>query len=120
MSAIPDPDDAADLLRVLGHGVRLRLMTALVEGERSVGDLEMVTGTGQPMLSQQLGILRKAALVKTRREAKQVFYRLDRDRMRDVSALIDRFAGTVAVAGDRNVDQRRQRGGSAAMFAKIG
>src|SRR3546814_15279504 len=40
MSAIPDPDDAADLLRVLGHGVRLRLMTALVEGERSVGDLE--------------------------------------------------------------------------------
>src|SRR3546814_6200758 len=90
-------------------------MTALVEGERSVGDLETVTGTGQPMLSQQLGILRKAALVKTRREAKHVFYRLDRDRMRDVSTLIDRFAGTVAVAGDRNVDQRRQRGGSAAM-----
>src|SRR3546814_13251729 len=80
MSAIPDPDDAADLLCVLGHGVRLRLMTALVEGERSVGDLETVTGTGQPMLSQQLGILRKAALVKTRREAKHVFYRLDRDR----------------------------------------
>lgn len=120
MSAIPDLDDAADLLRVLGHGVRLRLMTALVEGERSVGDLETVTGTGQPMLSQQLGILRKAALVKTRREAKQVFYRLDRDRMRDVSTLIDRFAGTVAVTGDRSVDQRRQRGGSAAMFAKIG
>src|SRR3546814_5226814 len=103
MSAIPDPDDAADLLRVLGHGVRLRLMTALVEGERSVGDLETVTGTGQPMLSQQLGILRKAALVKTRREAKHVFYRLDRDRMRDVSTLIDRFAGTVAVAGDRKI-----------------
>src|SRR3546814_4360803 len=86
-------DLAAALLRVLGHGVRLRLMTALVEGERSVGDLETVTGTGQPMLSQQLGILRKAALVKTRREAKHVFYRLDRDRMRDVSTLIDRFAG---------------------------
>src|SRR3546814_19531500 len=72
------------------------------------------------MRAQQLGSLRKAALVKTRREAKHVFYRLDRDRMRDVSTLIDRFAGTVAVAGDRNVDQRRQRGGSAAMFAKIG
>src|SRR3546814_20049721 len=108
MSAIPDPDDAADLLRVLGHGVRLRLMTALVEGERSVGDLETVTGTGPPMLSQQLGILRKAALVQTRREAKHVFYRTDRDSLRDVSTRIHRFPGPVPGGGEPHVDTPHQ------------
>ena len=115
----PALDDAAALLRVLGHGVRLRLLAALIEGERAVGDLETTTGVGQPMLSQQLGLLRKAALVQTRRESKQVLYRLDHDRIRALSALIDRFAGTVAVAQDDKVRQRLQHGGSAAMFAKI-
>jgi DNA-binding transcriptional ArsR family regulator len=115
-----DLDEAAELLRVLGHAVRLKLLAALIDGERAVGDLETVTGVVQPTLSQQLGVLRKAALVQTRREAKQVFYRLDRDRIRDVSALIDGFAGTVAMPADERFRQRLQRGGSAAMFAKIG
>lgn len=120
MTALPDLDDAAELLRVLGHGVRLRLLAALIDGERAVGDLEAITGTGQPALSQQLGVLRKAGLVQTRRESKQVFYRLDHARIREVSALIDQFAGTIAVVRDEDVRQRLQRGGSAAMFARIG
>lgn len=120
MIASPDLDDAAELLRVLGHGVRLRLLAALIDGERAVGDLETITGVGQPMLSQQLGVLRKASLVKTRREAKQVFYRLDHEPIRDVKALIDRFMGSMTVATERHIDQRRQRGGSAAMFARVG
>lgn len=115
-----DLEEAAALLRVLGHGVRLRLLDALIDGERAVGDLESSTGVGQPALSQQLGILRKASVVQTRREAKQIFYRLDRDRIRDVRGLIDRLAGAAKTdkAADRH--QRFQHGGSAAMFAKIG
>ena len=83
-------------------------------------DLEAATGVAQPMLSQQLGVLRKAGLVETRREAKQVFYRINHARIRDVSALLDRFAGTAAGGGAALIPPRRDEGGSAAMFARIG
>ena len=120
MSAAPALEEAAALLRVLGHGVRLRLLDAMAEAERSVGDLEALTGTGQPMLSQQLGVLRHAGLVRTRRAAKQVFYRLDRERMREITALIERFAGGPPAPEGEAVRPRPQPGGSAAMFARIG
>jgi DNA-binding transcriptional ArsR family regulator len=69
-------EEAAALLKTLGHPGRLALACALTEGEYSVGALEERVGIRQPSLSQQLGILRDAGVVKTRREAKQIFYRL--------------------------------------------
>ena len=68
--------EAASLLKTLSHPVRLMLACALVEGEYSVGALEEELGIRQPTLSQQLGVLRTAGIVETRREAKQIFYRL--------------------------------------------
>jgi len=120
MSELPDLDETADLLRILGHGVRLRLLAALVDGERGVGELEAATRTGQPLLSQQLGVLRRAGLVKTRRAAKQVFYQLDGDRFRQLADLLDRFAATAVTPRAEDIRQRLQRGGSAAVFARIG
>lgn len=113
-----DLDEAAELLRALAHGVRLSLLRALIEGERSVGEVEQLTRVNQPGLSQQLGVLRKAGLVHTRKEAKQVFYRINQERLAEVSALLDAFAGTVAVARDEAPD-RASPGGSAAMFARV-
>lgn len=69
-------DEVAGLLKTLSHPARLMLVCALVEGEFSVGELEDQIGVGQPALSQQLGVLRDAEIVETRREAKQIFYRL--------------------------------------------
>lgn len=121
MNPASDLDAAAELLRVIGHAVRLRLLAALSEDERAVGDLEALTGTGQPALSQQLGILRKAGLVRTRRAAKQVFYRLDRERVRDMAALLHGFAGASAQStAQKDARRRFESGGSAAMFARIG
>ena len=68
--------EVAALLKTLSHPVRLMLVCTLVEGEYSVGALEEQIGIGQPTLSQQLGVLREAGIVETRREAKQIFYRL--------------------------------------------
>ncbi|RLK57589.1 ArsR family transcriptional regulator [Stenotrophomonas rhizophila] len=68
--------EVAALLKTLSHPVRLMLVCTLVEGEYSVGGLEEQVGIGQPTLSQQLGVLREAGIVETRREAKQIFYRL--------------------------------------------
>lgn len=114
-----DVDTAAELLRALAHGTRLTLLRALVEGERSVGEIEAQTGTVQPGLSQQLAILRKADLVETRREAKQVFYRINQARLAEVSALLDAFAGTVAIKRDDPIATRMRAGGGAAMFARV-
>ncbi|UPG83897.1 sulfite-sensing transcriptional repressor BigR [Luteibacter aegosomatis] len=68
--------DVAGLLKTLSHPVRLMLVCTLVEGEFSVSALEEQIGVGQPTLSQQLGVLRGAGIVETRREATQIFYRL--------------------------------------------
>lgn len=67
-------DDLIEALKALAHPLRFRILTALAGGERNVGEIEQVTGIGQPGLSQQLGVLRKAGLVDTRKEAKLVFY----------------------------------------------
>src|SRR5690606_41087674 len=66
----------AELLKTLSHPARLMLACTLAEGEYSVGELEEALGIHQPTLSQQLGVLREAGVVETRREAKQIFYRL--------------------------------------------
>nr|WP_212757954.1 metalloregulator ArsR/SmtB family transcription factor [Stutzerimonas nitrititolerans] len=70
-------DAAGQLLKALGNPDRLLLLCQLVEGERSVSELEALLGIQQPTLSQQLGVLRREGLVATRREGKQIFYRID-------------------------------------------
>lgn len=65
---------AASLLKSLANPDRLLLLCQLVEGERSVTELEALTGIRQPTLSQQLGVLRNEALVNTRREGKWIYY----------------------------------------------
>jgi len=116
---VVDTDASAELLHALAHTVRLELLRALVDGERNVGEIEAATGVAQPGLSQQLGVLRKAELVLTRREAKQVFYRLNRARFAELSGLLDSFAGTVAVPREQATAARTASGGGAAMFARV-
>ena len=116
-----DLDASADLLKALAHPVRLAILGALIDGERSVGAIEEVSGIGQPGLSQQLAVLRNAELVQTRREAKQIFYRINHARVADLSAMLDAFAGTVAVSrAEAETVARLRSGGGAAMFAKVG
>ncbi|NKI74498.1 helix-turn-helix transcriptional regulator [Dickeya sp. CFBP 2040] len=68
---------AADVLRALANDDRLMLMCFLSQGEASVGQMEQALGIRQPTLSQQLGVMRRLKLVATRREGKQIFYRIE-------------------------------------------
>lgn len=68
--------EVAELLKTLANRNRLMIVCTLVEGEYSVGQLEGELGIHQPTLSQQLTVLREAGILTTRREAKQIFYRL--------------------------------------------
>lgn len=120
MTIASDVAAGAELLRVLGHPVRLTLLSAIIDGERPVGEIETLTGIAQPMLSQQLGVMRKSRLVDTRREAKQIFYRINHERIRDARALIDSFVGASAFTPAEAKTDRFKQGGSAAMFARVG
>jgi len=85
--------EASDLLKILANPNRLSIICMLLEGERSVADLENTLGIHQPTLSQQLGELRDAGMVATRREAKHIFYRVADDRAgRIVAALREVFS----------------------------
>lgn len=68
---------ACVLIKALSNPDRLVLLCQLVSGEKSVAELEATTGIDQPTLSQQLGVLRKNALVNSRRgERHSVYYRI--------------------------------------------
>ena len=68
--------EIAERLRVYAHPLRIVILSRLLRGECSVGEIEETTNIGQPTLSQQLAELRRAHLVETRRESKQIHYRL--------------------------------------------
>lgn len=120
--SVPDLEALAEVMRTLGHDTRLRLIATLfAQGEKSVGEIEALTGIGQPGLSQQLGVLRKAELVQTRRSAKQVYYSVAADAFAASAAFLAALARTgpieMAVRTDRKAASPAR--GSAAMFAKI-
>lgn len=69
-------DKAVEKLRIYAQPQRLMILSCLLRGGRTVGEIEAATGIGQPALSQQLAELRRADMVVTRRAAKQVHYDL--------------------------------------------
>ena len=68
--------EATALLRALAHEDRLLLLCQLSQVELCVGDIEEKLQIRQPTLSQQLGILRREGLVETRREGRNIYYRV--------------------------------------------
>lgn len=64
----------ADLFKALAHPARIRVLEVLVEGERSVGELQPRVGIESSHLSQQLGVLRRAGLVTTRKAGATIYY----------------------------------------------
>ena len=90
-------DDAAELMRVMGHPIRLSLIQAIANNELSVGEIENATGVTQPTLSQQLAVLRKADMVETRRQAKQIFYTLNPLRLETITCFMCHLAGQMGL-----------------------
>ena len=84
--------EAVALLKALSHPDRLILLCQLSQGEFCVGELEENLGIHQPSLSQQLGILRQEGLVETRRDGKQMYYRIaSEDALAILQVLYNRF-----------------------------
>ena len=64
----------ADFFKTLAHPARIRVLELLRDGERSVGELIPEVGLEASHLSQQLGILRRANILHSRKEGASVRY----------------------------------------------
>ena len=64
----------ARFFRALAHPVRIRLLEVLVRGDRSVQELQEALGLEQPVVSQQLAVLRSNDIVSSRKEGASVRY----------------------------------------------
>lgn len=67
-------EDAARLLRVMGHVPRLRILCALAGQPLSSGEIARAIGAREPATSQQLALLRAEGLVAARRDGQRVIY----------------------------------------------
>jgi DNA-binding transcriptional ArsR family regulator len=88
---------ATSLLKAMANSSRLLILCQLVEGEKSVGELERLVGLSQSGLSQHLALLRRKGIVATRREAQTIFYSLASREARSVMTTLYRvFCAGVA------------------------
>ena len=81
---------ASEFLKALSHEARLVILCLLIEGEKSVTEIEQLLSLRQPAVSQQLARLRADELVDTRRDGKNVYYSLARPEVREVIEALHR------------------------------
>jgi DNA-binding transcriptional ArsR family regulator len=74
--AVPISEIKAELFKALAHPARIRILEVLTSAEHSVSDLQPLVGIEASHLSQQLGVLRRARLVVTRKDGASVIYSL--------------------------------------------
>jgi DNA-binding transcriptional ArsR family regulator len=66
----------AEFFRALAHPVRIKILETLGSGERSVQELQQQLDLGQPVVSQQLAVLRAKNIVTARKLGTTVRYAL--------------------------------------------
>ena len=66
----------ADILKALGHPIRVQMLEALSRGDRCVNDLRILARVSQPTISRHLACLKRAGLVTERRAGPRVIHRL--------------------------------------------
>jgi DNA-binding transcriptional ArsR family regulator len=86
--SVDDAEALAEAMRAFGAGSRLRLLWAMLEGERTVEQLSAATGLEHSATSHQLRLLRHARLVTVRRSGRHAYYRLHNHHVADLLAAI--------------------------------
>lgn len=66
----------ADVLKALGHPLRVQMLEALARGDRCVNDLRALATVSQPTVSRHLAWLKRVGLVTERRVGPRVLHHL--------------------------------------------
>jgi len=67
----------AELFRAFSDTSRVRILSALTEGEKNVSVLAAAVGISESAVSHHLRGLRQMRLVETRKEGREVYYRVE-------------------------------------------
>jgi len=96
-------ESVAELFSVLSTPIRLRIISAVCNGEKNVSELLAQIDTTQPNMSQHLSMLYRSGVLAKRREGTQMYYRLQSER---VATLCRAVCTQVAIEldGDAKVD----------------
>ena len=74
-------DSVAELFSVLSTPIRLKIISAVCNGEKNVSELLAGIDTTQPNMSQHLSMLYRSGVLAKRREGTQMYYRLQSERV---------------------------------------
>ena len=74
-------ESVAELFAVLSTPIRLKIISAVCNGEKNVSELLAQIDTTQPNMSQHLSMLYRCGVLSKRREGTQMFYRLQSERV---------------------------------------
>lgn len=76
--------DLADLFKVFSDSTRIRILTALFDGELCVSEIAQRLEMSQTAISHQLRILKQNHLIKYRRQGKSIIYSLADDHVKTI------------------------------------
>jgi len=75
---------AAEIIKLLGHPERLKIVEVLEGGEATVSDIQEQLGLAQAIVSQHLAKLRGANVVTARRDGVRVHYQLTEEKVHHI------------------------------------
>ena len=101
------PADFA-ILEVIAEPTRRRILDAVRDGERSVGELVEKVGMHQPGVSRHLKVLRDAGLVEVRQDAQRRMYRLRPEPLMELDAWLEPYRAEWTVRLD-SLEQHLRR-----------
>ena len=73
-------ESVAELFAVLSTPIRLKIISAVCNGEKNVSELLAQIDTTQPNLSQHLNLLYRAGVLAKRKDGTQVIYRVQSEK----------------------------------------
>jgi ArsR family transcriptional regulator len=87
-------EQAARAMKAMAHPLRLKMLCVIGTGEVSVQEIVEAVGTSQSNISQHLAILREKGVLRTRKDANRVFYRVGDERtLQLISNMREVFCG---------------------------
>lgn len=72
------------LLKIAGDFTRLKILYAIMDGEKSVGEIQEEAGVSQSLASHQLKVLKEENLLSMRKDGTKVYYVLADDHVREL------------------------------------
>jgi len=100
----------AEFFKALGHPVRIRILEVLINGERSVQELQEALDLEQPVVSQHLAMLRAKNIVKAQKAGTTVRYTIRGASIGDLLAIARRIFDSQLIDSQTMLRELRREG----------